>query len=205
MSNLNATELAARLDVSKARISQYVSEGKLDGCYTGEGRARRFDIEKVSAALGRRLDPGQMMGNGSETRKALRNIEAGEAPAPRAQKSDAPLLPNDPDRYELARILNAEEDARRKRRDNERDEGRWVLAEEVARHTARTMAQEVAQFETALRDGARAVADALGVDFREVRKIMMDQWRAHRAGRSQQLQAESSAAPMTDTETGAQV
>lgn len=205
MPNLNATELAARLDVSKARISQYVSEGKLDGCYTGEGRARRFDLEKVSAALGRRLDPGQMMGNGADTRKALRNIEAEEPVPVRPQKADTVLPVTDPDRYEMARILNAEEDARRKRRDNERDEGRWVLAEEVTRHTARTMGQEVAQFETVLRDGARSVADALGVDFREVRKIMMDQWRAHRAGRSQKLQAESSAAPMTDAETGAQV
>lgn len=205
MLNLNATELAARLDVSKARISQYVSEGKLDGCFTGEGRARRFDLEKVSAALGRRLDPGQMMGNGSGTRKALRNIEA-EEPAPaRPQKADTVLPVTDPDRYEMARILNAEEDARRKRRDNERDEGRWVLAEEVTRHTARTMAQEVAQFETALRDGARAVADELGVDFREVRKILMDQWRQHRTGRIGQLRQDAEVATMAEVETGAQV
>ena len=205
MSNLNATELAAKLDVSKARISQYVSEGKLDGCYTGEGRSRRFDIEKVSAALGRRLDPGQMMGNGAETRKALRHMETGEAPPPQRQKADTPLSPTDPDRYELARILNAEEDARRKRRDNERDEGRWVMSEEVARHTARAMAQEVAQFETVLRDGARAVADALGVDFREARKILMDQWRTHRAGRAGRLQQEADAVSMTETEAEAQV
>ena len=57
MVGLNTTELAARLAVSKARVSQYVSEGKLDGCYVGEGRARRFDLDKVATALGRRLHP----------------------------------------------------------------------------------------------------------------------------------------------------
>lgn len=205
MPNLNATELAARLDVSKARISQYVSEGKLDGCFTGEGRSRRFDLAKVSAALGRRLDRGQMLGNGADTRKALREIELGMPAPARAQKPDTALPVSDPDRYELARILNAEEDARRKRRDNERDEGRWVLAEEVSRHTARAMGQEIAQFETALRDGARAVADQLGVDFREVRKILMDQWRQHRADRTGQLQQDAKAAPMVEAEIEAQV
>lgn len=209
MPELNATELAARLDVSKARISQYVSEGKLDGCFSGDGRSRRFDLDKVQAALGKALHPGQMLGNGAATRRALRDLvddDAAPMPAPpKPPKSGSALDPRDPDRYELARILNAEEDARRKRRDNERDEGRWVMAEEVQRQTARAMAQEVAQFETVLRDAARAVADRFGLDFREVRKVLMDQWRDHRGSRSALLVEGADAAAMTDTEKAAQV
>src|SRR5690606_17526752 len=136
------------LSVSKARISQYVSEGKLDGCYTGTGRSRRFDLDKVAIALGRSLHPGQMMGNGASTRESLRNINAEEvSAAPRQQRSDAPLPVGDADRYEMARTLKAEEEARRLRRQNMAEEGTWVLASEVERHTARAMGQEIAQFE----------------------------------------------------------
>ena len=60
--------------------------------------------------------------------------------------------------------------------------------------------REIAQFETMIRDAARAVADRLGVDFREVRRIMMDQWRDHRASRRDHLSAEADAAVMTEAE-----
>jgi len=208
MADLNATELANKLDLSKARISQYVSSGKLEGCYVGEGRARRFDPAKVATALGKRLDLGQMTGNGLSTRKALRELsdddETPPAPQPKRQ-TDGVLPPTDPDRLELATIQIKEEEARRRRRENARDEGFWVLAEEVQRHTARALAQEVSQFDTVLRDGSRAVADALGVDFREVRKVMMDQWRTHRARRAAQLAQQAGEATMTETETAEQI
>lgn len=206
MANLNATELASKLDLSKARISQYVSSGKLDGCYVGDGRARRFDLGKVADALGKKLDLGQMAGNGLPTRRALRALadeddDAAEAapPAP-ARRSDGQLERKDPDRLELATLQIKEEEARRRRRDNERDEGRWVLAEEVERHTARALAQEVGRFELVLRDGARLIADRLGVDYRTARAALMETWRDHRARRAPQLAAEAEAATMTDGE-----
>ena len=43
---VNATTLAQRLGVSKARISQYVAQGTLAGCFTGEGRARVSPIDR---------------------------------------------------------------------------------------------------------------------------------------------------------------
>lgn len=205
---LNATQLADRLGVSKARVSQYLSEGKLAGCFEGEGRGRRFDLTKVQAALQGRLDPGQMMGNGASTRRVLTDLSDQDATPETTRlrassRPDGVLSPRDPDRYELARIQNAEEDARRKRRDNERDEGRWVLAEEVERSTGKLIAREIGQFETVIRDGARAIADRLGVDFREARQILMQTWRDHRGERSDELASEAGAAVMTGEERGA--
>lgn len=204
MAGLNTTELAARLAVSKARVSQYVSEGKLEGCYVGEGRARRFDLDKVTHALGRKLHPGQMMGNGATTRDALRQLATDEAPAPSASspvsRFDGQLPVADADRYEMARTLKAEEEARRLRRQNMAEEGTWVLAEEVERRSSRALAQEVAQFETLLRDAARAVADDFGLDARAVRKVLMDKWRAYRADRVQELTALAEGADMTQAE-----
>jgi len=200
MSGLNATELAIRLGVSKPRISQYLASGKLDGCYVGEGRSRRFNAAKVVAALGRRLDLGQMTGNGLATRKALKEIAEDDARTAGSNRAGEILPPNDPDRLELATIQIKEEDARRRRRENAREEGLWVLAEEVQRHSARAMSHEVGQFDTVLRDGSRAVADALGIDARQVRKILVDHWRAHRARRAEQLANQATSAPMSDTE-----
>lgn len=206
MSGLNTTELAAHLGLSKARISQYISEGKLAGCYSGDGRNRRFDVGKVADALGRTLHPGQMMGNGAATRAVLRDMKASAAaPAP-AQRPRADTEPvNDSDRYEMARILKAEEEARRLRRQNMVEEGTWVLAVEVQRHTARLMSQEVAQVETMIRDAARAVADAFGIDFRSVRKVMMDQWRQHRADRSRSAGEVAEAVPLAEGEKEADI
>ncbi|EBA08939.1 hypothetical protein [Sagittula stellata] len=210
MAGLTTTELAKELGVTKGRVSQYVSEGKLEGCYQGDGRARRFDLVKAAEALGRRLDKGQMMGNGAATRRSLRGIEAGEAPpealpeappeAP-ARKPGGDVLPaRDPDRYELARTQKVEEEARRLRRQNVLDEGTMVLAEEAARQAKRQLAQEIAQVETMLRDAARRVADVMGVDYREVRSILIDQWRAHRGERSEALTGVAAAAGASDEE-----
>ncbi|PKP67930.1 MAG: hypothetical protein CVT83_07585, partial [Alphaproteobacteria bacterium HGW-Alphaproteobacteria-5] len=159
------------MGLSRARISQYVSEGKLDGCYSGEGRARRFDPGAVAKALGRRLDVAQMLGNGAETKRALATLqERGQdtpAPAPKSRQIDGgELVEKDPDRYELARTQKTEEEARKLRRLNAEAEGTFLLASEVERQIARQMAQEIAEFETVLRDGARRVADKLGVDFK---------------------------------------
>lgn len=213
MTQLNSSDLAKVLGVSKGRVSQYVSGNKLDGCFTGSGTARRFDLDKVAHALGRQLHPGQMLGNGASTKRALKALEIApieavapdldddedDQPAPSRSRSSqsresAPLEGKDPDRYELARTQKAEEEARRLRRMNAEAEGTYVLASEVERQVARLLAQEVAEVEAVLRDGSRRVADLLGVDFKAVRQAMMNQWREHRAKRTEALQVQAEVA-----------
>ncbi|MDF2140848.1 hypothetical protein [Paenirhodobacter sp. CAU 1674] len=211
MPNLTTTELANHLGVSKGRVSQYVSEGKLDGCYSGDGRARRFDLARVANALGRVLDKGQMLGNGADTRKAISEIVENNQSkqirddARRTGAGATELLTNDPDRYEMARTLKAEEEARSLRRRNELEEGNYVLASEVERNVAKILAQEIAEFEVVLRDGSRMVADRLGVDFKAVRKIMVDAWRDHRTKRSVVLGHQADASEMSDVERDADI
>lgn len=213
MVELTATELAKCLKLSKGRISQLAGSGQLDGCFHGEGRARRFDLVKVAKALGQNLDPGQMMGNGAPTRAALKNIEAGEpgsgADAEGNAKSPAgasTLSRKDPDRYELARIQKAEEEARKLRRGNEEAEGSYVLASQVASEVSRQISREIAGFEsTVIRDGARRVADELGVDFKTVRAIMTEIWRDHRKRQSGEKFEEAQAATMSSDERDADI
>ncbi|GGG77638.1 hypothetical protein GCM10011415_28190 [Salipiger pallidus] len=192
---MNTTELAKELGLSKGRISQYVSQGKLDGCYTGDGRARRFNVEKVRAALDHRLDPGQMLGNGAGTKDRIRDPKPAAVPPREGQ-----LAQRDPDRYELARIQKVEEEARRLRRQNQLEEGSMVLADNAAREAARALSKELAQIEDLLKRGARSLADELGVDFKLARKILLDLWREHRARRAEALQEEADTADLSDAD-----
>jgi hypothetical protein len=203
--SLTTTELADRLQVSKGRVSQYVSAGKLDGCYTGDGRARRFDLVKVCSALGKRLDMGQMMGNGAATKRAIAALQGGDddPPAPRQAETlrDGAELPaSDTGRYDLARTQKAEEEARKLRRQNLQEEGRYVLATEVERQVTKVLSQEIAEFEGVLRVAARAVADQMGVDFKVARKILIDTWRGHRAARAGVLEDQGKEVILTAAE-----
>lgn len=140
-----------------------------------------------------------MMGNGAQTKAALRRITEKD-PVTEKHKHDGTASPTDPDRYELARIQKAEEEARKLRRQNAEAEGHYILASEVSLQTQRLLAQEVTGFESVLRSGARKVADAQGVDFKAVRKVLFDVWRAHRSGQSEALAKTAEDAEMTTAE-----
>lgn len=208
MNQLSATELAQRLNVSKGRVSQYVAEGKLDGCFEGDGRSRRFDLVKVADRLGKVLDKGQMLGNGIDTRRALRSIEADDGapnPTPSQKRRDGRLDDADPDELELLTISIKNEQLRTLRRNNAVADKSYVLAEAAQREMVRLVAQEVAEVDTVLRDAARNIADKLGVDFRTARKILTDTWREHRAGRVEKLTNAAAQLEMTEAEKAADI
>ena len=194
MFNLTATALASELGLTRGRISQMVSAGQLNGCFEGDGRSRRFDLTLAQAKLKGSLDQGQMLGNGAKTKKRLAETK----PKPAAKSEPAP--PAETSEYEKARTLKAVEEARKLQRNNAVEEGRYVLASEVSRQVQGQIHQEIAEFESALRDGARIIADELDVDFKTVRKLLVDHWRTHRAKRVKVLKAQSEGAEKTPAE-----
>ncbi len=213
MGLLSATELADMLQLSKGRISQLVGEGKLDGCWSGAGRARRFDPEAAAKALGKRLDPGQRLGNGASTQRAIAEFMAtGAGPAPRpgadapTSTPAAPLRPAEQEsEYEAARTAKVLEDVRMAKRRNAEAEGMFVLADEVARQVRRQIGQELAEVTTFIREVARLVADRHQLEFKAVRLIMMDQWRAHRGARAETAEEAASVADMAPAEIAADI
>lgn len=204
---MNATQLADALSVSKARISQLVADGTLDGCWQWSGRRRVFDPRKAAHVLERKLDLGQQLGNGAAAEAARRRLlegadeTGGEPPPDERPRDGGRLRDEDEDGYRLARTLEVQEKARRLRRQNLEDEGRYVLADHAAREARRLMAAEISGFETVIREGARAVADELGVDAKRVRAVLRGTWRKHRSERAESLKGEAGAATMTETET----
>lgn len=210
MQTVNAAGLAGILNLSKGRISQLAKEGRLDGCYTGDGRSRRYFPQLVASKLKGSLDQAQMLGNGASTRRAIGGILSLEDLAPAAapkvgSRSDGALPSDDADSYEMQRKAKLAEEVRRLRRQNELDEGTLVLAGEVERQVARVLRQELAEIEEMLRTAARAVADRLGVDYRTVRQILIDTWRDKRQDRSTILIEQATTGEMTDAEQDADI
>lgn len=205
MSAVNGSDLAKILGVTKGRVSQLAAQGKLAGCYAGDGRERRYDPEKVAHALQLRLDPGQKLGNGAKTQRAIGDILASDmAPVQPSQRpsarADGALPEGDEDSYELQRKAKLAEEVRRLRRQNALEEGTLILATEVERQVARVLRQELAEIEELLRTGARAIADRLGVDFRAARQILVETWRAQRRSRTEALDGQADAAELSEVE-----
>lgn len=182
MTQLSASELAIRLDVSKGRVSQWVTEGKLRGCFSGDGRARRFDLDAVLVALGRNLDTAQALGNGRATLAAIGAISD---PDPSDDLDEDEGLTNvNKARYDTARTMLIEERARAARYDNAQREGSLVLVSEVEAQVLAQIGLEMAQIESFLRAAAKEVAAATGADARKVRAALTAAWRRHRGERA---------------------
>lgn len=202
MSGLSTTELAEEFGVSKGRVSQWVKEGKLRGCFYGDGRNRRFDLNACAIALGRNLDTAQALGNGRKTLNAIGSIED---PVPHIDDEDDAESISDSvkARYDLARTMRIEEQARAARYQNGLLDGSLVLASEVERNVMAQLGQEIAAFENVIRRCSQAVADEYGLKGSEVRKVMLDVWRSHRKDRSDKANARASKATATQTEKDA--
>lgn len=181
MTQVSSSELAIRLDVSKGRVSQWVTEGKLRGCFTGDGRARRFDLDAVLVALGRNLDTAQSLGNGRATLAAIGAIADPELPD---DLDDDGLTNVNKARYDTARTMLIEERARAARYDNAQREGSLVLVSEVEAQVLAQIGLEMAQIESFLRAAAKDVASATGADARKVRAALTAAWRRHRGERA---------------------
>lgn len=209
MTGLRAVELAKHLSLSKGRISQLVGEGRLNGCFSGDGMHRRFDLRKVAEALQVKLDPGQMLGNGADTKKAIRAVLQGDAapvqPSLDVRPKGEVLSNDDPDQYKLLREAHAKEDLRTKLRNNARDEGLWILASEVDRNVSRLMAQNLAEIETFVKDVSVLVAVRMGIDQRQVRQIILEAWRGFRTERAKSLAAAADDAGLSDIEQAEQI
>jgi len=100
----------------------------------------------------------------------------------------------------MARIELAEEQARKAKRQNAEAEGLYVLRSSVEMQVVRQIAQEVAQVDTMLREGAMRVADDLGVDYKRVRQVLLQCWREHRTSRSSAAARVTEIATLTDAE-----
>lgn len=198
---IHAAELARQLGISRARVSQLVGEGKLEGSYAGEGRHRRFDLALAAECLERTLDAGQVMGNGAEAAEVRRGAVASDpAPDPAPPEAGEDIDDSVAERYRRARADKAETEAVKARIGLALEQGRYVLASEVELATRKALAEEIAGVESMLRDAARTLAAEHGLDPVALRASLLSLWRAHRARRSASVARDAAEARPTSAE-----
>jgi hypothetical protein len=170
--------------------------------YTGDGKARRFDLDAVRIALNRTLDVAQGLGNGRKTMVAIGAISA----PPPIDDGDDDTAGMDSDikrRYDLGRAMRIEEQARAARYDNDQRQGSLVLAAEVQAQVLAQIGQELAQIESFIRQASATLAEALGAQRQQVRSILLAEWRRHRGERAAAAAMRADAAKPTPAEKAA--
>jgi len=144
-------EFAALRGVSAGRVSQWISEKKIQGsAIDGEGRNARIVVEEAYRQLGVTLDPVQSVANGQQASMPL-----DAPPAPAAQQSEAFT---DQRRFAKIKADQAEMAYEKQRRDFDAETGRYMLTE-FAEHTwSRIFGKVISDLEAALPTMAMEIA-----------------------------------------------
>lgn len=189
-------EFARLRGVSQGRVSQWLSEGKIDAtALVGEGRSARINVEVATAQLRARLDPTQLTGlNASGTDLSSR------APAP-PPSLPLPVVTLPTSNGTLEQIqsekLTQAKIATRKALDDEKARlGVYVLAADARGEMGRIAAQMLKSFEGALADFAAALSAKFELPNRDILHLLREEFRRNRERNSQEAAAEAEARPL---------
>ncbi|MDP1642731.1 MAG: hypothetical protein Q8L59_11150 [Phenylobacterium sp.] len=196
-------QFAILIGVSPGRVSQMISEGKIDGdALSGEGRSAKIRVEVARAQLRERTDLGQRLGNGLETRLDGSLPFSGHAPLTEGAPDNAPRLagagepsrfpspthapppgPTDPvaDRLKQLKLSDAE---RRERQALEGDlarRGAYVRSDQSRAAMVGVAQSMLNVFEGSLADLAQALATRFELPHRDVAHVLRQEFRAVRA------------------------
>jgi len=177
-------DFAELIGVSPGRVSQYISEGKLSGtALDGEGRRARVRVQTALAQLRMKLDAGQMMGNGLDTRlkaPAAPDHPAGSELPLRSWQAPEEQGPSVEDQLKQEKLLQARIMSRKAAEEEEKRKGRFTETTAVKAEMVRLAAGLLDTFEGALPDLANAIAARFEVPARDVLHLMRAEFRSVR-------------------------
>lgn len=199
---ISKSEFARRRNVSPGRVTQWISEKKIQGdALVGEGRSATI-IEAIAVEqLRRSIDPVQRFGNGLATDLNL-EIPVQEPPAPLPTTEPAAAAPRvtpaaDPVDEQIRRA-RLEELTRRNRRLAEEEEaraGRLTDTDEAAAAMTKLAARMVSTFEGSLPEFASVIAAKYQLPERDVLHLLRAEFLKYRAGKSAEAAKEAEALP----------
>ena len=203
MAIVSKGEFARRRNVTAARVSQWLSEGKIFGAaIVGEGRLAQIDEVIACQQLGERLDTDQRHANGLGTN--LTPAAVGEQP-PFAQAPAAPtapvatLPPDNPLARQLLehKVIRAERENREAARDEAVANGQLVDAADARRAVAKEIGQLMLRFDGTLSELADDLASEFKLPARDVLHKLKASWRRIRQAAA--IEARERAEPMPDS------
>lgn len=186
-------EFARLANVTPGRVSQWLSERKIDGdAIDGEGRGARIRVGVAMAQLKKRLNSDQRFANGLTT-----NLEppAGVVqPAP-AEAAIAPRKDDVADQIQQQRLEQLQRTNRREAIEEAAAAGRLTDAEAARQQMGRLAARMITVFEGALADFAAAIAAEYKLPQRDVLHKMRGEFTKVRAGAAATLKQQADELP----------
>lgn len=179
------SEFARDMAVSAARVSQWLSEGKITGeAIEGEGRGARIRPDIARRQLRERLHVDQRLGlNGLSTRLGA---ERGE-PEPAEDSVEAKI--------KAEKLFQVQLQTERLLEERRLARGHYVRAAEAREEMTRLAAKLLAGFEGLIPSFAAAVAEKLGAPNRDILHALREAFRAERAAIAAHYAAAAAAAP----------
>lgn len=191
MPTFTKTEFAERRHVTKARVSQWIKEGKIPPeALVGEGRNAKIDEDIALQHLNRGLDPDQRAGHGLGTNLTPAPIAAiapaASAPIGEGQPVDqgaaapAAVVDDRQDRVLDARLEDLQRRNRRAAVEEAAANGRLTPTDEARRETAQEVRHALLRMDGALVTFATAIAAEYKLPQRDVLHILRAKWREER-------------------------
>jgi hypothetical protein len=212
-STISKTGFARLKNVSPARVSQWLSEGKLKpDALEGDGRNARIKVDVANAQLKKNLDLRQRFSNGLATRlDAVAPIPVPMAAAeldPTAPQPSLPLSSIDiiEEQFKREKLEILQRENRKGAEEEAARAGRYVDAKDVAVQMAKLVAQTVTVFDGGIPEVASALAAKFSIPQRDVLHAMRQEFRAIRQKAASSIRDGSASLPETiETETPAPV
>lgn len=164
MQTMSKADFARECNVSQARVSQWISEGKIGPeCLDGEGRTARIRVDLAKQQVGLRRDPSQALGNGLSTKL----FDQPPAPPTRPAGGDDVALLIQQERLEAEQRKN-----RIAARDELVAQGKLVPAMEVRAQLTKVARQVDEENGAMLADYAAAIASRFQLPQRDVLHLL---------------------------------
>jgi hypothetical protein len=196
---VSKSQYAVLKNVSPGRVSQWISEGKIEpDALVGEGRSARINVHLADAYLRRKLDIGQRFGNGLSTRLTE------PAKPPVATAVDLEVEPSGPIEEQIKRekLEGLQRENRKRAEEEAARAGRYVDAQASASEMAKMVARTVAIYDMALPEIADAMSGKFNISQRDVLHFLRAEFRTMRGRAAADLRdAAAEVEPTIDVET----
>jgi hypothetical protein len=182
---------AARLGVSRARISQLISAKQIYGdALVGEGRTARINVVTACAQLKKNLDPAQFLGSNGKAK-----LDDPGTAADATSTSDVTI--------KAERLLQLELMNQKSREDRAARTGRYTLADAARQQMGNIAGQMLVLFEGWLGQIATKIAAKFSISQRDVLHLLRSEFRIFRASAAGSLRQQAQQLPELVEDEGA--
>lgn len=178
------SEFAKLAHVSRARVSQWLSTGQINGAaIAGQGQHARIVVSVALEQLRQRLDIDQRIANGRA------RLESAEAPV---TSTAAPVIDDQIKAERLDQLQLANE---RARQDAAARAGTYTRTDDVRQEMGRLVGRLITTFDSALVEFSTAIAARSDLSSRDALHLLRTTWRSIRERGAEQEHAFAEALP----------